>query len=517
MFRSGPTLYEWMTVSEIGWFTAGFYGSGFQKHYLELVTGYKLPPKQKIKSLSKGMRAKVSLALAMAHEPELLILDEPTSGLDTLVRREFLERMVDIAAAGRTVLLSSHQIGEVERVADIVAIIRGGKLLLVERLEDLKDQTRELSITLADEGQTLPPVAGRVLWQRRQRTQWQLMVRGIDEAALNALASNRRSANSSCARRRWKKSSSPTCNRPTRANRRSNPNRRSLCHDQHRILASCLEGISRQPRVLVVAGRAGNDRRGPDGDGASSFVICRDDVPRFCTGRAGSFCRRERGNVVRHGAAAWARSRSRSRTPRGHGAPTCAPTPRSPTWTPVAATRPAEVTWTDEAGVAHSAGARFVLAACAPAVLDGLLGGGPTGPAPEGSQLKLNMVLRRLPRLRDAGVTPEDAFAGTFHVHESYSQLQAAYKEAAAGWIPWIPPAEAYCHSLTDPSVLPPELAASGAQTLTVFALHMPARLFHEPEGQAARRGGDAAVAELGAGRTDRGVPDAGCRRAPVP
>lgn len=182
-----PTLYEWMTVSEIGWFTAGFYGSGFQKHYLELVTGYKLPLKQKIKSLSKGMRAKVSLALALAHEPELLILDEPTSGLDTLVRREFLEGMVDIAAAGRTVLLSSHQIGEVERVADIVAIIRGGKLLLVDRLEDIKDETRELSITLSDEGQTLPPIAGRVLWQRRQRTQWQLMVRGIDEAALTAL------------------------------------------------------------------------------------------------------------------------------------------------------------------------------------------------------------------------------------------------------------------------------------------------------------------------------------------
>ena len=96
------------------------------------------------------MRAKVSLALALAHEPELLILDEPTSGLDTLVRREFLEGMVDIAAAGRTVLLSSHQIGEVERVADIVAILRAGKLLLVERLDDLKDQIRELTVTLAE-------------------------------------------------------------------------------------------------------------------------------------------------------------------------------------------------------------------------------------------------------------------------------------------------------------------------------------------------------------------------------
>ena len=107
------------------------------------------------------MRAKVSLSLALAHEPELLILDEPTSGLDTLVRREFLEGMVDIAAAGRTVLLSSHQIGEVERVADIVAILRAGKLILMEPLETLKDQIRELSITLADKLQWFRRSAGK--------------------------------------------------------------------------------------------------------------------------------------------------------------------------------------------------------------------------------------------------------------------------------------------------------------------------------------------------------------------
>jgi phytoene dehydrogenase-like protein len=88
------------------------------------------------------------------------------------------------------------------------------------------------------------------------------------------------------------------------------------------------------------------------------------------------------------------------------------------------------------------------------------------------------MVLKRLPRLRDVSVAPEDAFAGTFHVNESYSQLATAYAEAAAGRIPSVVPAEAYCHSLTDPSILSPELAAAGAQTLTVFALHMPARLF---------------------------------------
>ena len=88
------------------------------------------------------------------------------------------------------------------------------------------------------------------------------------------------------------------------------------------------------------------------------------------------------------------------------------------------------------------------------------------------------LVLSRLPRLRDPGVAPEDAFAGTFHINESYSQLAAAYADAAAGRIPTVVPAEAYCHSLTDASILSPELVASGAQTLTMFALHMPARLF---------------------------------------
>ncbi len=182
-----PTLYEWMKVSEIGWFTAGFYPSGFYNRYLKLAADYHLPLNRKIKHLSKGMRAKVSLSLALAHEPELLILDEPTSGLDTLVRREFLEGMVDIAAAGRTVLLSSHQISEVERVADVVAIIRSGKLLLVERLETLKDQIRELSITLADSVSMLPVVAGQILTQRIYRRQWQLMVRGLPEDNLAAL------------------------------------------------------------------------------------------------------------------------------------------------------------------------------------------------------------------------------------------------------------------------------------------------------------------------------------------
>jgi phytoene dehydrogenase-like protein len=133
-------------------------------------------------------------------------------------------------------------------------------------------------------------------------------------------------------------------------------------------------------------------------------------------------------------------------------------------------------------------GARHVLCGAAPAVLATLLGRPAANPAPEGSQLKLNLLLRRLPRLRDPAVSPADAFAGTLHVNEAASDLQDAYAQAAAGQIPALAPCEAYCHSLTDPSILGPELRAAGAQTLTVFALHMPARLFGGADPDAAKR-----------------------------
>jgi phytoene dehydrogenase-like protein len=101
------------------------------------------------------------------------------------------------------------------------------------------------------------------------------------------------------------------------------------------------------------------------------------------------------------------------------------------------------------------------------------------------------MVVSRLPRLRDDTVRPEEAFAGTVHINEGYGQLQTAYAQAARGEVPAQPPCEIYCHSLTDPSILSPELRRAGAHTLTLFGLHMPARLFAERS--AARR--DEAVA----------------------
>lgn len=138
-----------------------------------------------------------------------------------------------------------------------------------------------------------------------------------------------------------------------------------------------------------------------------------------------------------------------------------------------------EVEFTDADGRRQVVGAGHVLAGCAPQTLSRLLGEQPP-PAPEGAQLKVNMLLSRLPRLRDTSVDPAAAFSGTFHVNEGYEQLQTAYDEAAAGRIPTVPPCEIYCHSLSDPSILGPGLRSSGAHTLTLFGLHMPARLFRD-------------------------------------
>jgi phytoene dehydrogenase-like protein len=152
------------------------------------------------------------------------------------------------------------------------------------------------------------------------------------------------------------------------------------------------------------------------------------------------------------------------------------------------------------AEVACADGARYaaadVLANVAPAVLSRLLGTAPHADKPEGSQLKLNMLLERLPRLRDPDVAPSDAFAGTFHVNEGYGQLQTAYEQARAGQIPSLPPCELYCHSLTDPSILSADLREAGAHTLTLFGLHMPARLFTGAGGTAA--GGTSAAGTAG-------------------
>lgn len=114
----------------------------------------------------------------------------------------------------------------------------------------------------------------------------------------------------------------------------------------------------------------------------------------------------------------------------------------------------------------------------------------------DGAQIKINILLKRLPQLK-SGVDPKLAFAGTFHANESFTQCEASYSEAMNGSMPAKLPIEMYCHTLTDPSILSPELSASGFHTLTLFALHTPASLFDKDNDAARQTALDSALESL--------------------
>lgn len=125
--------------------------------------------------------------------------------------------------------------------------------------------------------------------------------------------------------------------------------------------------------------------------------------------------------------------------------------------------------------------ARHVLVNASPRVFARLVNA-PWDPAPadQGTAVKMNMLLKRLPRVKAKGVSSEEAFGGTFHIDEGYSQLQTAWEQSQSGNVPQPAPGEIYCHTLTDPSILSPELQARGFQTLTLFGLHMRYDLFRD-------------------------------------
>ncbi len=132
------TLYEWLRIGENLEIARRAYRSWDSKRAKELLDLFALDPKKKTRTLSKGQQTAVGLILAFARRPSFLVLDEPASGLDPLLQRAVLDLVIAAAANGATVLFSSHQIGQVERAADRVAIMRGGKLVLDGEIDALK-------------------------------------------------------------------------------------------------------------------------------------------------------------------------------------------------------------------------------------------------------------------------------------------------------------------------------------------------------------------------------------------
>jgi ABC-2 type transport system ATP-binding protein len=133
-------LPGWMCVDELMRYSRAFYPGWDDGYAGELRTMFALDPAAKIKTLSKGQKARAGLVVVLAYRPELLVLDEPSSGLDPIVRRDIVGAVLrTIADEGRTVLFSSHLLEEVEQVADHVTMIRQGKVVVSAPLKEVKD------------------------------------------------------------------------------------------------------------------------------------------------------------------------------------------------------------------------------------------------------------------------------------------------------------------------------------------------------------------------------------------
>ncbi|MHC4365138.1 MAG: ABC transporter ATP-binding protein, partial [Planctomycetota bacterium] len=147
----GHRLFDWMTIEDLEQFQKAFFpGKWDNELFADMIEYFTLPTRKKIKHFSNGERAQVSLALALAPNPELLIMDDPTLGLDTAIRRQFLQGMIElITRQGRTVFFSSHILGDVERVADRIVVIDKGVLRANCSLEQFRHAVKKLRAAFA--------------------------------------------------------------------------------------------------------------------------------------------------------------------------------------------------------------------------------------------------------------------------------------------------------------------------------------------------------------------------------
>ena len=178
----GHPLYGGMTVGGIERFTQSFYSQWNSRLFGQIIDHFELPRNKKVRRLSNGQRAQVSLALAVAPDPELLILDDPTLGLDTVVRREFLESMIQIIQRERrTILFSSHILGDVERVADRIGILVDGVLRVDCPTDHFRQALRKVLLEFSGTPKPYPRrdgvVSDRVSGRRRE-----LVIANYDEA-----------------------------------------------------------------------------------------------------------------------------------------------------------------------------------------------------------------------------------------------------------------------------------------------------------------------------------------------
>jgi ABC-2 type transport system ATP-binding protein len=167
-----PKLPAWMTVSQLVAYCAPLYPTWDDRFCRKLIDDLDIPLDERIRHLSRGMRVKTALLVALAYRPEILILDEPFAGLDPFVRDELLRGVLEWTGAERwSVFVSSQDIEEVERLADWVGLLMQGRIITAEPISSLQSRFRQVEVVLGDATTELPPLpAGWIQHERSGRT-----------------------------------------------------------------------------------------------------------------------------------------------------------------------------------------------------------------------------------------------------------------------------------------------------------------------------------------------------------
>jgi ABC-2 type transport system ATP-binding protein len=163
-------LYEWMSVGEHLEMQRRAFSRFNGKRAQELMQLFSLDARKRVRAMSKGMRTALSVILAFSIEPDIMILDEPTSGLDPVNQRSVLKLIIDAAAQGSTIVFSSHQIGQVERAADHIAVLQRGKVVLAGAVDDLKAGSKIVEAIFESDAVALNGLSGEPGVARIEKT-----------------------------------------------------------------------------------------------------------------------------------------------------------------------------------------------------------------------------------------------------------------------------------------------------------------------------------------------------------
>jgi ABC-2 type transport system ATP-binding protein len=178
-------LYDYAKVGQMISFTRSFFPNWDREMEERLIGLFDLPMKQRVKKLSKGMRTKLALLLALPRRADLLVLDEPTEGLDPAITEDVLQMLVGMAAGGATIFFSSHQLSEVEQIADHISILESGRIVVEGGLDELKENYRRIHIVFEEKAPEHALVAAGAAQIRRDARSLTVFAGGNVEAIID--------------------------------------------------------------------------------------------------------------------------------------------------------------------------------------------------------------------------------------------------------------------------------------------------------------------------------------------